>query len=167
MTPQEITLQECLSAVGLRELPPKITASYNKTWLRAICLVTKVGGLKEYCLCDNDGNGHPVVKRDFGKCAAIVLIDSIHPYEEADKADIPALDTDEKIIKYLCKSKHDKAEIQALLAIDGKSIEQIHADRATIDKYIKDIAHGYQKRKADETRRVKNIRKKKDGNDND
>lgn len=155
-------MSECLSAVGLRALPKKITAKYDKTWIRAIALVTKIGGRKEYCLCDNDGNNRPIVKRDFGTSATIVSVDEIYPYEEADKTDIPSLNTDESVIKYLCKSKHNPDEIKALLSTDGKSETQIKADRATIDGYIKDIALGYQKRKADEKRRVQRMRKKKE-----
>ena len=162
MTPQEETLQLALQETGLRALPSKITSGYNKTWLRAIALVTKIGGRKEYCLCDNDGNGRPIIKRDFGACAAIVSIDDLFPYEETEKADIPVLKTDKQIITYLCKSKYDKAEIEALLSTEGKTKEQIAADRATIDGYIKDLAVGYQKRKSDEVRRVRNLKNKKE-----
>ena len=158
MTPQETTMQECLSAVGLRSLPPKLDANDDRTWLRAIVLCTKVGGRKEYVLCENDGHGHPVVKRDFGICAAIVYIDSIHPYEFADKTIVPTFKSDAEILFYLSKSRYDRAEIESLLSVEGKSPEQIQADREEITRRINDLALGAQKRKAEEKKRVKAIR---------
>lgn len=159
MNPSEETMMECLSACGLRELPPKLDATDKRTWLRAICEVLKVGGRREFCLCENDGKGTVVIKRDFGICASIVQVCAIHPFEFADKTIVPTFKRDAEILHYLSKSCYDRAEIEKLLSIDGKSPEQIEADRSEITRRINDVALGMQKRKADEKKRVEEIKK--------
>lgn len=149
MSSQEITMQECLSVTGLRMLPAKITPSYDKTWIRAIALVTKAGGRREYVLCENDGHDKPVIKRDFGICAAILRIEEIYPYEEADRTIVPMFKNDAEIIHYLCKSKYDKAEIEALLKA---------GDREEIQRRIHEVALGMQKRKKSEEERVRKMK---------
>ena len=149
MNTEEYTLGECLSACGLRELPPKIGADCNQTWLRAICEVLKVGGRREYCLCENDGHGKPVIKRDFGLCAAIVAVDAIYPFEFADRTIVPAFKSDAEIVHYLSKSKYDKAEIEALLEA---------GDREEIQRRIHEVALGAQKRKKSEEERVRKMK---------
>lgn len=149
MSPQEQTMMECLSATGLRELPPKLDANEKRTWLRAIALCTKVGGIKNYVLCENDGHGKAVVKRDFGRAACIVFIDSIHPYEFADNTIVPTFKDDNEIIHYLCKSKYDRAEIEALLK---------NGDREEINRKINAVAMSAQKSKKSEEARVKKIK---------
>lgn len=142
-------MQECMSATGLRELPPKISMDDSRTWLRAIALVTKVGGRKEYCLCENDGKGHPNIKRDFGVCAAIVFIDSIHPYEFADKTIVPTFKNNDEILHYLTKSKYDRTEIEVLLK---------NGDMPEIQRRINAVAMDAQKSKKSEEVRVKKIK---------
>lgn len=158
MSPQEQTMMECLSATGLRELPPKLDANEKRTWLRAIALCTKVGGIKNYVLCENDGHGHPNIKRDFGYCAAIVFVDFIYPYEFADNTIVPTFKDDNEIIHYLCKSRYDRSDIESLLSVDGKSPEQIEADRSEINRRINDIALSAQKSKIEEKKRVRAIK---------
>lgn len=148
MTPLEITMQECLSATGLRELPQKISADCDKTWLRAICEVVKIGGRREYCLCENKSD-KPSITRDFGACAAIVQVSAIFPYEYADRTIVPTFKDDNEIIHYLTKSKYDKAEIEALLKA---------GDREEIERRIHNVALGFQKRKIEEKKRVKEIK---------
>lgn len=176
MNPQEETLMECLSACGLRELPPKIDADDNRTWLRAIALCTKVGGVKNFVLCENDGKGHPNIKRDFGRSACIVFIDSIHPFEFADKTIVPTFKDDAEIIHYLSKSKYDRAEIEALLkAGDREEIQRrIHAvamaaqkSKIAERKRVDEIKEFAQKAKAEkESRKTRSTKKKANGNDN-
>lgn len=149
MTPQEITMQECLSATGIRELPPKIGEDYDKTWLRAICEVVKVGGRREYCLCENDGHGKPIVKRDFGVCAAIVYIANIHPYDVADNTIVPTFKNNDEILHYLTKSKYDRAEIETLLK---------NGDMPEIQRRINAVAMSAQKSKIAERKRVNQIK---------
>lgn len=149
MKPQLETLAECLSATGLRELPQKIGEGYGRTWLRAICEVVKVGGRREYCLCENDGHGKPIVKRDFGACAAIIHIASIHPYEVADNTIVPTFRNNDEILHYLTKSKYDESEIAALLK---------NGDMPEIQRRINAVAMAAQKSKKSEEERVKKIK---------
>lgn len=149
MNPSEETLMECLSATGLRELPQKIDADDKRTWLRGICEVLKIGGRREYCLCENK-NGQPSITRDFGACASIVQVCAIHPYEYADKTIVPTFKDDNEIIHYLTKSKYDRAEIEALLKA---------GDREEINRRINEVALSMQKSKIAEKKRCEEIKK--------
>lgn len=136
----DYTLVEALKAAHISVLPKAIMTEYNKIWVNALCLVTKAGGRQGFCLCENDGNGNCVIKQDFGTCATIIHIDTIFPYVEVDKKYIPDLRSDKQIIEFLCKSEHRRSDIEALLSKDGKTDEQIKADRATVKEYVNRLA---------------------------
>lgn len=148
LTEFDTTLQEALQDCGLRELPPKMSANDNRTWLRAIALVMKVGGRRSYVLCENDG-GRPSIKKDYGSCAAIVFTEGLFPYEFADKTIVPTFKDDSEIIHYLTKSKYDKAEIEALLKA---------GDREEINRRINEVALSAQKSKIAEKKRCEEIK---------
>lgn len=158
MDNKSYTLGECLSATGLRALPKPIAEGENKIWLSGIALVSK-GGFEEYCLVTSDIEGRPSVSKDFGECRAINRFIAIYPVECYSGFDIiPPLKTDKSIVTYLCKSRHDPAEIEALLSTEGKSEEQIRKDRAVIDKYIKELAFRNAKAKQAERERVNKMK---------
>ena len=158
MKNSEYTLGECLNKCGLRSLPDALTNSEQARWINAIVLVSK-GGVEEYCIAKNDGNGKPSITHDFGVCRAITFIKNIYPIERLSDNDIiPRFKNDAEIVQYLCKSKYDRSEIELLLSVDGKSPEQIEADRSEINRRINDLALGAQKRKIAERKRVNEIK---------
>lgn len=159
ITEKEITLQGCLQAVGILELPKKITENYNKTWIKSIVLVKKCTGHESYCLCENDGCGKPIIKRDFGRSAAVVAIQSIHPYVELDKKYTPDLRSDKQISLFLVKNGYKEDYIESLLSKDGKSSDQVKKDRNTIKEFITKSAIKLANQDIAETQRCQEIQK--------
>lgn len=153
----EVTLQAALQVTGIVGLPKAIDADYKGTWIKAICLVTKVTGRQNYVLADNDGNGNAVIKRDFGSSATIARIDSIHPYEELDERFTPNLRGDEAKATFLAKKGYDAEEIANLQSTEGKSKEQIKADKETVKSYIDRVAVGMAKETLAEEARCQEI----------
>lgn len=158
MDSKSYTLGECLSATGLRSLPKPIAEGENKIWLSGIALVSK-GGMEEYCLVTSDIDGRPSVTRDFGVCRAISMIVAVYPVECYSGFDIiPPLKNDKSIVTYLCKNRHDTAEIEALLSSEGKSEEQASRDRALVGRYIRELAFRNAKAKQAERERVNKLK---------
>lgn len=155
MTPLEETLGEVLSDYGIREIPPEWNPN-ESTLVDGIALVVKSTG-KEYCKVANK-DGKIAIVRDYGRCAVILRIEKIFAVNTITKADIPKFANSDEIIHYLCKSRYDRAEVESLLSVDGKSPEQIESDRSEINRRINDIALLAQKSKIEEKRRVRAIK---------
>lgn len=166
LSDKAITLQECLAATGQRDLPKKIGANYNKVWIKAICLVRKAGGFEEYCLCDNDGNNKPSIKRDFGRSAAIQEILGIFPYQELEGRFTPDLRSDKAILSFLVKNGYKEEEISTLLEKEGKDPEQVKKDRATVKTFVNNIALKLAKNTLAEEQRCKDLKNYKKRIDN-
>lgn len=131
----ELSRQQAIEAAGLVCLPDAIDANSSVVWLRAIGLVKKVGGSKNYVLLDSDGE-NVRVKRDFGVAAQILEISEIYPYESLEKRFIPTLPTDEATIYYLNKQLDNGDEVRQLLDPTGKNFDQINADRKKVRKMV-------------------------------
>lgn len=156
MTPQEETLQYALQDFGLRALPKEWKPNSNIIMIDGIAEVLKVGNIREYVKVSYDG--HKVsINRDYGQCLAIVKIEKIYAVNTVDKSILPDLRSDKQIIQYLCKSVYNVSDIEKLLSKEGKTPEQIKADREVIKGYINDLALKYQKRKLAEEKRVKSM----------
>lgn len=134
------SLEEALLTARLGDMPPAINEQYNKHWLKAIVKVRRSNGETGCCLAVNDGNGKPRIVRDFQPTAIIIEIVSIHPYEEAVGNIIPHFKNDAQVVKYLCKSGYDHEEVDRLIALEGKSEEQIKTDRDILKGYIRLVA---------------------------
>lgn len=169
-------LLDALKEIGWPDLPQAIGKGYKKTWIKAIVKVRKYSGAESYCLAVNDGNDKPRIIRDFGPAAIIAEVLSIHPYEESEKNIIPRFKSDEQIFKYLTKGNFKAEEIAPLLSTEGKTSEQVEADRKQLNGYIKQVAMEQAKimseindhakelvEMADPTLKEKNIKAKKYG----
>lgn len=158
LTPTEITLQEALSDCGLRALPKECKPDGNTVWITAIALVTKIGGRKEYVKCVNDGGGTPSIVRDYGTCAAIVSVNSIHPVDVLDKRFTPDLRSNETVIKFLSKNGYDESAVALLLSKEGKTPEQAKEDRAAVRGYVNKVAITLAKKTLAEEARCRDIK---------
>lgn len=158
ITVKQETLQRALQLTGLSELPKPLTQSNNATWIRAIVLVTKLGGIQSYCLADNNGFGLPAIKHDLGPSKCIVSIDAIYPYEKLDKRFTPDLRSDKQIVEFLSRNGHNAASIEALLSKEGKSQDDITADRAIVKSYIYNAGIQLAKKTLDEEQRCAEIK---------
>lgn len=159
LTEYDITKEEALRAAGLRKLPDRaVTPTYNKVWIKGIALVTKLGGIKSFCLCENNGLGVCEIKRDFGSCNAIISIDTIYPYQEVEARFKPDLRSNKAIIAFLGKNGHNEVSIESLLNKEGKTPEQIKEDKAIVEKYINQVAVKLAKKTLAEEERCKALR---------
>lgn len=146
-------LEEALRVAQVGDLPPEIDKDYKKHWLKAIVKIQRSNGNIGYCLAVNDGNGGANIIRDFNPTGIIVNILSVHPYEEATRNIIPRFANDAQVIKYLCKSDFKRPDVELLLATEGKTPEQIKADREVVNGYIMQVATK-QARELEETKRI-------------
>lgn len=133
-------LEEALSIARLGDLSPAIDEKYRKQWIKAIVKVQRSNGSTGYCLAVNDGSDKPLIVRDLCPNGIIVNILSIHPYEESSDNIIPHFKSDAQVVKYLCKNRYDRAEVERLISLEGKTPEQIKADRDILKGYIRAAA---------------------------
>ena len=163
LTPKQITLQEALSDAKLTDLPKEWTPDSNVTWITAIVLCTKIGGIHEYVRCVNDGDNRPIVKRDYGKPATIIKYDRIFPIHTLEKRFMPDLRSDKAIIAFLEKCGYKTEVIEAKLNKEGKSPEDVKADRAVVKTLVTKAAIKLAQTTLAEEERCKNIYKPHNG----
>lgn len=147
LTIKEISLQECLKKAGIPSLPTPFNPSDGTEWVRGIALVNKVGGISNYVLVTNTG-GKTAITRDFGPCRAVVSIVAVYPYDKLGRLDTPKLRSDDDTIEFLSKNGHDADEIKSMM----------ETDRATVDKYVKDVALKLAKDKLAEKDRINEMK---------
>lgn len=133
-------LEAALRAAQIIDLPPAIDDKYKKTWIKAIVKVQRNNGDKGYCIGVNNGDNKPRIIRDFYPTGIIIGYLSIHPYEESARGIMPHFTSGTQILKYLCKYGYDRAEIERLLATDGKTDEQIKANKSVLKGYVAQVA---------------------------
>ena len=80
-------LVRALSWCGLNYIPQEDTG--DTIWLRAIALVSKNDGSKNYAVYERGYDGKPRCIKDFGSVCQIVKIDKLFPFFVLDKSNIP------------------------------------------------------------------------------
>lgn len=133
-------LREALRYAGLGILPPAIDSSYKKRWLKAIVRVQRNNGYTGYCIADNDGADKPRIVCDFCPTGIIAGVLTVHPYSETERNIIPRFYSDEQRRDFLWKGGFKYSEIDPLFSKEGKTPEQIKADREVINSYIEKAA---------------------------
>jgi hypothetical protein len=141
----DITRQEALEAAGLVCLPDALNQSANIVWVKAIGLVRKLNGIKNYVLLEQNDEGKAVIKKDFGALAQILEIEEIYPYEFLERRFLPRLTSDEDTIKFLKKHLNNEAEVSLLLNNSGKTAEQIRSDRKKVRQMVLSVSMAYAK----------------------
>lgn len=162
LTTKAITLQKELQATGLRDLPEEWTPESGDIWINAIILCTKSNGLQEYVFAINDGNNRPIIKRDSGTPAAIKTYNKYYPVDKLEKRFVPALRSLAAQKEFLIKYGYSAKEMEILFSKDGKTAEQVDADRKTIKGYINRVALKLAQQTLAEEKRCRNIKKTKD-----
>jgi hypothetical protein len=127
----DISRQDAIAAAGLACLPDKLSSTATVVWLRAIGLVRKINGTKNYVLLESDGE-RTKIKRDFGSVAQIAEIEEIYPYESLEKKYVPSFQTDEDMLSYILKMNGNNVREKALLDRSDKSYEQYLENRRTV-----------------------------------
>lgn len=115
LSEKDITLQECLQANRLTELPVEYDPVDGQL-IKGIALVRKHGGSENYVSVAGDGKGGIKVTRDFGKSASIIEFIQIYATDVLDNKRIARCRSNEDYINFLVKSNgYDEAVIGDLL----------------------------------------------------
>ena len=116
LSEKDITLQECLQANRLTELPAEYDPADGQL-LKGIALVKKHGlASEEYVIVAGDGKGGVRITRDFGRSAAITQIVKVYASEVLDNKRITRCRSNEDYLNFLVKSNgYDEAVINDLL----------------------------------------------------
>lgn len=115
LSEKDITLQECLQANKLTELPAEYDPAKGQL-IRGIALVRKHGGSENYVSLAGDGKGGIKVTRDFGKSASIIEFIQTFAIEVLDNKRIARCRSNEDYINFLVKSNgYDESEVKDLL----------------------------------------------------
>lgn len=138
----DISKQYALEAAGIKCLPKVLDSNSKIVWLKAIGLVRKINGQKNYALLEFDGEKSQI-KRDFGVCAAILDVVEIYPYETLERRFMPRITKDAESITYLTKNGYDETMVSQLLDNKGKTYDQINSDRKKVKKMILTCAIKY------------------------
>lgn len=95
------SLVDILSYCAVRDLPKEDDG--ENVWIKAIALVAKSDGSKNYAAVEKDENGNNKIVLDTGKMASIVKIEAIYPYLFLDANYLPSFkrNTKEDRIKWL------------------------------------------------------------------
>lgn len=155
---KEESLQLALQKTGLRKLPKAMKQDGTQTFLSAIVLTRRSNGTEAYAYAENDGDGKPHIKKDFGPCVTIASIEEVYPVQILDKKVIPDLRSDKQIMEYLSKGGYERSEIETLLSRADKTSEQINSDRNKVKQYVTRVAIECERRRAQEEERVAKIR---------
>lgn len=140
MTELEQTLSEALTFSRVPELPEELSDKVE-SWTRAIALVKKINNRTNYAIAHNDGNGRPIIVKDFGPACAIKEVMHIYPYSFVTKQYQPNLKSKDDILDYLVTHGEDESAIQALLSKKtkngrAKSDAKIAEDNAIIKSLV-------------------------------
>lgn len=157
LTELEITLQQALQDFGLRELPEEWNPAKSDI-IDGIALVSKIGGIRNYCKVAADGNGKLSVKRDYGKSLRIQEIEKVYAVHVIEKRFKPGLHNDNDILTFLRFSEHPREELESLLSTEGKTEEQIKRDRAIVDGYVQKATLDSAKQTLKEEERCKELK---------
>lgn len=149
------TLQLALREAGVKTLPKSITPSDNMVWISAIALTKRINAQESYVCVVNDGEGNPIIKRDFGPYIAIADIISIHPIEMLNKRFIPDLRSDKQMIGFLEKNGYNPTIIANMLDKNSHATpEAAKTDRARVKSFIHKAAIEIAKKALSEDKRI-------------
>lgn len=150
LSEKQITLQECLQANKLSELPAEYDPADGQL-LKGIALVKKHGSAsEEYVVVAGDGKGGVRITRDFGRSAAITNIVKVYASDVLDNKRIARCRTNEDYINFLVKSHHyDETEINELLE---------KRDYETLNSYVEEASMKNAERDEAERKRCQDIK---------
>lgn len=111
---KEQSLIDSLSYCCLRELPNEWDK--ENVYLKALALATKVDGTESYVLMQKGIDGMDKMVKDFGSCAVIREIKSIHPFLYLDQKWMPIWKgkTKDERISWLVVNGEQEEELKGL-----------------------------------------------------
>ena len=125
------TITAVLQFTGCTELPSALKE--GDIYVRAIAKVKKANNHETMCVIVNDGEGNPIIKKDFGSISMIKEIAEIYPLSVLESDSIPDFRKKKDIVSFLVRLGETESNVEQLAA--SKADEDKAALKALIYKH--------------------------------
>ena len=125
------TLTAVLQFTGCTELPSALKE--GDIYVRAIAKVKKANNHETMCVIVNDGEGNPIIKKDFGSISMIKEIVEIYPLSVLESDSIPDFRKKKDIVRFLVNLRETESHVERLAS--SKEEEDKAALKALIYKH--------------------------------
>ena len=125
------TLTAVLQFTGCTELPSALKE--GDIYVRAIAKVKKANNHETMCVIVNDGEGNPIIKKDFGSISMIKEIVEIYPLSVLESDSIPDFRKKKDIVRFLVNLGETESHVERLAS--SKEEEDKAALKALIYKH--------------------------------
>ena len=125
------TITAVLQFTGCTELPAALKE--GDIYVRAIAKVKKANNHETMCVIVNDGEGNPIIKKDFGSISMIKEIVEIYPLSVLESDSIPDFRSKKNIVSFLVNLGENESYVEQLAA--SKSDEDKAALKALVYKH--------------------------------
>ena len=125
------TLTAVLQFTGCTELPAAIKE--GDIYVRAIAKVKKANNHETMCVIVNDGEGNPIIKKDFGSISMIKEILEIYPLSVLESDSIPDFRSKKNIVSFLVRLGETESHVEKLAS--SKADEDKAALKALVYKH--------------------------------
>ena len=133
------TLTAVLQFTGCTELPAVLKE--GDIYVRAIAKVKKANNHETMCVIVNDGEGNPIIKKDFGSISMIKEIVEIYPLSVLESDSIPDFRSKKNIVSFLVSLGENESYVDRLAASKSdddkaalKSLVYKHCIRLQIER---------------------------------
>lgn len=106
------TLTEVLQFTGCTELPAALKE--GDIYVRAIAKVKKANNHETMCVIVNDGEGNPIIKKDFGSISMIKEIVEIYPLSVLESDSIPYFRKKKDVVNFLVNLGETESHVERL-----------------------------------------------------
>lgn len=128
------SLVACLNECYQNELSEPLKEGDNKIWIKAIAKVWKCDGSSNFCVVVNNGEGSPVVVKDYGNPATIMKYEEIYPTLFLKEGYMPDLRKQSDCVEYLAKHEYKADEVSSYLSSKDENGEAKTEERKKSDK---------------------------------
>ena len=125
------TLTAVLQFTGCTELPSALKE--GDIYVRAIAKVKKANNHETMCVIVNDGEGNPIIKKDFGSISMIKEIVEIYPLSVLESDSIPDFRKKKDIVSFLVRLGETESHVEKLAS--SKEDEDKEALKALVYKH--------------------------------
>ena len=125
------TLVAVLQYTKCKELPEPLKE--GDIYVRAIAKVKKANNHETMCVIVNNGEGKPIIKKDFGSISMIKEIVEIYPLSVLENESIPDFRKKKDIVSFLVKLGENESHVERLAA--SKADEDKAALKALVYKH--------------------------------
>ena len=125
------TLTAVLQFTGCTELPAALKE--GDIYVRAIAKVKKANNHETMCVIVNDGEGNPIIKKDFGSISMIKEIVEIYPLSVLESDSIPDFRKKKDIVSFHVRLGETESHVEKLAS--SKEDEDKAALKALVYKH--------------------------------